>query len=151
MTGTGFSRFNFSGHPLGAAWRTIRTGELKPEGLKDELYRQYQEIAYPKHLSEDELESSEDRGLLFNHGMDFDIALVMVTRALGKSYSMNTLFEPGELPLNALEMASALLRDAKASGQLTTFEASTLMVHLAEVAEDAGRLIWEYMGYSGDN
>jgi len=129
--------------PLAGAWRLgIQTGNTPADGLRDTLSLQYQQTVY----TEEELHSKNpprERTVLSNSNKDFDIALVMVLRALGKAYARLELFELEDLPINSLERASWVLRDGKDNGVLSDFEGSVLISHLSGAAEKCGKLLWE--------
>lgn len=127
--GRTFWGFTFEGQELSKAWYYgIETGQTSPEGFKDAVYHQ-------------------QRPALTNNGMDFDISLLMVTRALGRAYARFDLFDSEELPINALESAAALLRDGKAKGSLDSFEGAMLISPLGEAVETCGKLLWQLGGF----
>ena len=81
------------------------------------------------------------RVVLTNDGMDLDIALLMVTRALGRSYARLDLFEAEEIPINDLEHASQVLRDGRQANALDDFQSASLLAALTQAVETSGVLL----------
>lgn len=133
------------GHNLNTAWYYyIETGLLNPEGFKDEVYSQYGRAVHSGLTNDNPPESSV---VLTNGHLDFDIGLLMVTRALGRAYARIDLFEPEDLPINDLEQAAQLLRDGKEVGTLDSFQSASLLAALTTAVERCGVLLCKLKGF----
>jgi len=122
----GSTPFVFRGKSLVLAWQDIVNGEMSSDGFRLDVYGQYQQTVY----SDEDRQSKSplpERVVLSNMLIDFDIGLLMVTRALGRAYARFDLFDLDELPINALESAAATLRNGKSKGTLTDFEGAMLL------------------------
>ena len=79
--------------------------------------------------------------------MDFDVVLMMLSRALGSAYARSELFEVNELPTGDLESAIILLREGTSKGVLDTYESAMLISPLGNAVETCGQLLWALGGF----
>ncbi len=142
----GLPGFTYGGRELNSAWSYgIEAGKVCPEGLRDAVFRQYEEAVY----TDEERQAGRPprrRTVLTDDCLNLHMAQVIVTRALAAARAYSALFDSKELPARALELATATLGDGKESGKLDDFQGALLIMLLLESAETCGRLLWQLGG-----
>lgn len=143
----GLPRFTYGGRELNSAWSYgIETGKVFPEGLRDTVFRQYEEAVY----TDEERQSGRPlrrRTVLTDDWLNLHMAQVVVAHALATACDYSARFDSKESPTRALEMATATLRDGKERGTLDDFQGALLIMLLLESAETCGRLLWQLGGF----
>lgn len=141
--------FRFKGENLNdACYFGVETGQLSPVGFQSNLNSEFDHVSYgppsdPRRIGN----PAATFPLLHDTGIDFDLGLMMLSRALGSAYARSDLFEVNELPTGDLESARILLRDGKSNGVLDSFESAMLISPLEYAVEKSGTLLWELGGF----
>jgi hypothetical protein len=139
--------FTYGGRELNSAWSYgIETGKLFPEGLRDAVFRQYEQAVY----TDEERQAGRPlrrRTVLTDDWLNLHMAQVMVAHALATARAYSALFDSKESLTRALELATATLRDGKERGKLDDFQGALLIMLLLESAETCGRLLWQRGGF----
>ena len=145
----GSHNFRFNGEELNDAWYFgIETGQISPEGFHSNLIQEFDGAAYgPPGDLRRAGNPPPPFPLLHDVNYDFEIGLMMLSRALGSAYARSDLFEVNELPTGDLESALVLLREAKSKGVFDSFEAAMLISPLGYAVEKSGTLLSDLGGF----
>ncbi len=114
-------------------------GQLNPEGFHGDIYGQGVRAMHPGGTGS---ARSTPRIVLTNDSLDLDIGLMMVERALGRTFARLELFEPEDVPVDDLQQAAQIIEDGRKSGTLDDFYSASLLSALAYAVEKSGLLLW---------